>query len=1232
MKITFTKWLQGGALLVLLCLFISVKTQGQVTISTNHINNNNNAMVTFVVSNTNASPVMLTDVSTELMYTGTSTTTLYYYASQINQVNTWSLGQINNGVNGWTLVASQSNNVATTGLQSVLSGVSFVIPAGATYTFALGNSAGLAYMTLGSGVNTFSGGGVNLITGDGVSWGGTALPTTPANYPRGFIGSISIVPMAPCAAPLSAGIINNPPTSICPASGLGLIASGVTFGTGMSYQWQSSTNGITWANIAGATGVTYNQTQSVPTNYRLRSVCSNGNDTVYTPPVYVTMESFVNCYCPASAYYTFDTDIHNVQIGSLSNFNSSGCNDYTDYTTLAAPTLFHSLSYPMTVQVGSCSGSTYDAGVAVFIDYNQNGAFNDPGELVMWTPNTPTAGPLTNHTGTVVIPANAASGITRMRVIALEGYDGNTIDPCTSVLYTYGEVEDYLVQITTQPTAEVALLSIDSPNLSNCSFGNDLKVTIKNNGTSALTSVDFAVNTGGLVQNATWTGNIASMASQQISVPGIFSYNSGDTLGVAVSNPNGTPDVILSDNYKGTRTYLALQGVYKVGYGVNNIDSIADIPTAISRLHNLGACNTVYFDLKPGTYTGRYTLNSYPGWVSGNKVIFRSETKNAQDVILRDSATSTANNYIFLVDGADGIGLQHLTINPRGATYRCAINIKNGANELLVDSCRVLADTSMTGVATNNFDQILIGSFNGTTDHHTTITNNVLRGGSRIINLGAATGDFEQAHIIKGNTITNFGFIGIIVNANMGAQISSNYMRTASNSSLASTTVVQLSNSVGGEFIGNELHSLKPGYAFLASSLQGDTQAFEIMNNFIYCADSSSSNSIGIYVELPSSNHINIVNNSISTRTNMGYGISILDGNNMNIYNNNIGSFGLAIPVSISKTYSILQSNNNNIYSATGTNIIKYGSNTYNSLALWQSAYGMDLNSVSVHPGYTGSDLHTCALALDGAAMPYALNVFDIDGDLRQVASDIGADEFLGSALGLVDQDQFIKCPNESVTMGAAAQNGVIYSWSNGSTGSSLSTIQAGQFIVTATGSCGSFSDTVQVTNKVTPTAAFTIGTGVGLAVSLVNSSSNATSYLWDFGDGNTSTESNPSHIYESSGVYVITLTAYGECDTVTTTSTYNALNVGVESWAGTEISLYPNPTKDQLNLVLKNIGKGQLTMKILDISSKSVYQNTVGVSGSSLLNLDVNSLVPGVYVIQLSMGEMSHVLKFVKQ
>lgn len=59
----------------------------------------------------------------------------------------------------------------------------------------------------------------------------------------------------------------------------------------------------------------------------------------------------------------------------------------------------------------------------------------------------------------------------------------------------------------------------------------------------------------------------------------------------------------------------------------------------------------------------------------------------------------------------------------------------------------------------------------------------------------------------------------------------------------------------------------------------------------------------------------------------------------------------------------------------------------------------------------------------------------------------------------------------------------------------------------------------------VAPTADFSASDN-GLEVSFTNSSTDAVSYLWDFGDGNTSPDENPTHTYAIAGDYSVCLTA----------------------------------------------------------------------------------------------------------
>jgi PKD repeat protein len=54
-----------------------------------------------------------------------------------------------------------------------------------------------------------------------------------------------------------------------------------------------------------------------------------------------------------------------------------------------------------------------------------------------------------------------------------------------------------------------------------------------------------------------------------------------------------------------------------------------------------------------------------------------------------------------------------------------------------------------------------------------------------------------------------------------------------------------------------------------------------------------------------------------------------------------------------------------------------------------------------------------------------------------------------------------------------------------------------------------------------------------GLGVTFTNTSQNATTYQWTFGDGNTSNEANPKYLYPREGDFTVVLKAISACDTV---------------------------------------------------------------------------------------------------
>ena len=169
-----------------------------------------------------------------------------------------------------------------------------------------------------------------------------------------------------------------------------------------------------------------------------------------------SLQSGAQSYCLPTSGSTFDDEIFNVTFGSLNNTTScsqtggagSVLNVYSNFTggTVPAPIMVQGFSYPMSFVVGQCNTFGYSGYVRVWIDFNQNGLFTDPGEQVYTSPFTTfaIAGTFINA-GNITIPATANAGTTRMRVTAMES--GIPSTPCTSP--TWGEVEDYDIQIIT---------------------------------------------------------------------------------------------------------------------------------------------------------------------------------------------------------------------------------------------------------------------------------------------------------------------------------------------------------------------------------------------------------------------------------------------------------------------------------------------------------------------------------------------------------------------------------------------------------------------------------------------------------------------------------------------------------------------------------------------------------------------------------------------------------------
>ena len=156
----------------------------------------------------------------------------------------------------------------------------------------------------------------------------------------------------------------------------------------------------------------------------------------------------------------------------------------------------------------------------------------------------------------------------------------------------------------------------------------------------------------------------------------------------------------------------------------------------------------------------------------------------------------------------------------------------------------------------------------------------------------------------------------------------------------------------------------------------------------------------------------------------------------------------------------------------------------------------------------------------------------------------------------------------------------------------------------------GCVSEPVEVTTTVTGEALFSAEDD-GLTVSFDNESPTGSSWFWDFGDGNTSTEQNPVHTYDEMGNYLVTLTVDNGCSATT------EVPVGTTSAEIAERSdgfkIFPNPAAEVFYLDNSAHSTERMVVAIYDLNGKEIIRSDFLGERIEINSAELNS---GVYFI----------------
>lgn len=250
----------------------------------------------------------------------------------------------------------------------------------------------------------------------------------------------------------------------------------------------------------------------------------------------------------------------------------------------------------------------------------------------------------------------------------------------------------------------------------------------------------------------------------------------------------------------------------------------------------------------------------------------------------------------------------------------------------------------------------------------------------------------------------------------------------------------------------------------------------------------------------------------------------------------------------------------------------------------------------------------------------YSVTLTELASQCEFVHS-IRADEFTPFYI----QDTFLIC-GDSNTLVEGNLDG-IYSWSTGDTGKQVVIDQVGNYSVTVYSSDGCV-DSSHFYVGILPDVEvdFMYQQSFLYTFTFVNNSINATRYLWDFGDGTTSTQENPMHIFPwPGGCFDVSLLAYNDCDSAVTTKRIKTdEHVSCDTLSIEELynsftaKVFPNPSSGKMSLKIESKQQVKLRSVVTDIQGREIYRlPEQSVSNNTIIEPEF-VFSSGIYFVQI--------------
>ena len=979
---------------------------------------------------------------------------------------------------------------------------------------------------------------------------------------------------------ITVNINTNPPTADFSADQTNIIIGSTVNFTDLSI---NNPTGWSWEFEGGTPATSTVQNPSVVYNtagtFKVKLTASNthGSD-IEEKLTYITVS--LPDYCSAGSNSASYEGISNFTCNTINN--SSGKSTYTDFTHISTDLLIGQ-TYPFSIT--TANGYTSDQ-VLIWVDWNRNGDFIDDGENIF---SGNGQGPFS---GNITVPSTATQGEVRVRIRLHDTNYTPNATPCGNS--GYGEVEDYTFNLVSPNIPPVADFAISGPAF--CS------------GEVSFTDMSMLADT--------WQWDFGDGYSSAEQHPTHIYASSGTyTVSLTVTNDYGNNQKIVNDAV-----------VIDIPEAPTTEGATACGPSTLNLSAN-GAGDLVWYDSPTGG-TAIHTGNSYSSTFTNTTNLYvaseltSTETGNVGPAT-HDFGTGGFFNSTYRhglkFNAESDFKLVSVVIRSSQAGNK-TIALKDSNDEVIASKVVNVsyAQTNTNIVVNLDFDVPAGNDYKlmGDSDYNSLYRN--LTGASYPYNLDGVVSIYEST-ANSSPTDCYYYFYNWVVEYEVNCN-SSRTPVTATINPLPSVDLGADQSQCGGSV------TLDAGSGFDSYSWNGSTGTQTLVVNTTGNYSVVVENEFGC----TASDNVNVTINQVPQLTLTPIDESAPNANDGSVTANVSGG---ATPYTYNWTGS----------SGTGSQITGLGDGTYcvtvtdgNGCSVGDCAI-VETTAVPPVADFTVDQTSACgSIAVQFTDnSQYATSWLWTFGDGNTSTAQNPAHTYStpgnytvslkvtnSTGNNTATKNNYIKVyANPTVLLSTTPEtaditnNGTVtatvssgtpsynYNWSGSTgTGSQITGLSAGEYCVTVTdANLCTVSDCAIVSfTNVAPVADFSANQTSACGSIVVQFTDNSlyspTSWLWNFGDGNTSTAQNPTHTYSTAGVYTVSLTAT------------NVEGSSIETKTG-YITVYANPTVvlTATNVSWDATNNGSVTADVSGGAEPYTYQwSSSTETGSQIAGLSV--------------------------